>query len=222
MRPGRAASSMALSMRPMGSTHTGQPGPWIMFTLARQHVLQAVARDGVRVAAAELHQVVAAAGVGLAGDGSGQLPRQLAVAEFVDVLHVMARAGVAAAVEAGFGEGPQRLLGFFGIEPRQRKAHVHDDVVADRDALHQGQRDLLAHAAEFDDGVVAVGQLDDTGGEGEAHRWISFKEWRRPASATQAWPSERPPSLGGTAWASSMARARARRVRAAARRPAGH
>jgi hypothetical protein len=33
MSPGRAASAMALSMRPIGSTHTGQPGPWIMFTL---------------------------------------------------------------------------------------------------------------------------------------------------------------------------------------------
>jgi len=29
-----AASWIALSMRPIGSTHTGQPGPWIMLTLA--------------------------------------------------------------------------------------------------------------------------------------------------------------------------------------------
>ena len=32
MRPGRAASAIALSMRPIGSTQTGQPGPWIMLT----------------------------------------------------------------------------------------------------------------------------------------------------------------------------------------------
>ena len=29
-RPGRCDSSMALSIRPIGSTHTGQPGPWII------------------------------------------------------------------------------------------------------------------------------------------------------------------------------------------------
>ena len=48
----------------------------------------AVARDRVGVTAAELHQVVAAARVRLRGDGGGDAPRQLAVAELVDVLHV--------------------------------------------------------------------------------------------------------------------------------------
>ena len=49
-----------MSMRPIGSTHTGQPGPCTMLTLRRQQVLDAVAGDRVRVAAAELHQVIAA------------------------------------------------------------------------------------------------------------------------------------------------------------------
>ena len=56
----RSASAIAMSTRPIGSTHTGQPGPWIMRTLARQQVGDAVAEDGVGVAAAELHQAVAA------------------------------------------------------------------------------------------------------------------------------------------------------------------
>ncbi len=34
MSPGRCASAIALSMRPTGSTQTGQPGPWIIRTLA--------------------------------------------------------------------------------------------------------------------------------------------------------------------------------------------
>ena len=40
MTPGRAARAIALSMRPIGSTQTGQPGPWIMLTLAGSRSLR--------------------------------------------------------------------------------------------------------------------------------------------------------------------------------------
>ena len=62
----------------------------------RQQVGHTVARDGVRVAAAELHQVVAAAGVDLGGDGRGELVRERAVAKLVDVFHEACPAGAAA------------------------------------------------------------------------------------------------------------------------------
>ena len=52
----------------MGSTQTGQPGPWISSMFGGQDVLEAEAVDRVRVAAADLHEAVVPARVGQAAD----------------------------------------------------------------------------------------------------------------------------------------------------------
>src|SRR5512135_1597471 len=60
----------------------------------------------------------------------------------------------------------QGLLGLFRIEPGERVTDVDDDVVADRYPLDQCQRDVLTHAAQFDDGLVAGGDFNDLCGNG--------------------------------------------------------
>jgi hypothetical protein len=55
----------------------------------RQVVLEAVLVDGVRVAAAHLHELVLAAGLAQARDLGGQRPCRVGVAELVDVTHVL-------------------------------------------------------------------------------------------------------------------------------------
>ena len=75
--PGVLATAMASSTRPIGITHTGQPGPCTSSTDAGQDVLDPVAVDRVGVPAAHLHElevVVAgelgdAAHEGAGGDG---------------------------------------------------------------------------------------------------------------------------------------------------------
>ena len=62
-------------------------GPVHHHHVGRQQVLHAVARDGVGVAAAELHEVVGAAGVRRLRDARGDGARELPVAELVHVLH---------------------------------------------------------------------------------------------------------------------------------------
>ena len=57
MTPGSLATAMASSTRPIGMTHTGQPGPVDQFHRGRQDVLDAVAVDGVGVTAAHLHEL---------------------------------------------------------------------------------------------------------------------------------------------------------------------
>jgi len=90
MTSGRArASRIAMSMRPIGSTHTGQPGPWIMRTVGGSRSVTGVARDRMGVAAAEFHEGVVAAGLDLACDRPRQPGGEAAVAEFVDVLHAL-------------------------------------------------------------------------------------------------------------------------------------
>ena len=56
------------SMRPMGSTQTGQPGPWTSSIFVGQEILQAEAIDGVGVAAAHFHESIVAAGIGQTAD----------------------------------------------------------------------------------------------------------------------------------------------------------
>jgi hypothetical protein len=51
---GRAAMSSALSISSSGVTQTGQPGPWTN-SIPGQQLVDAVADDGVGLAAADLH-----------------------------------------------------------------------------------------------------------------------------------------------------------------------
>ncbi len=134
--------------------------------VGRQQVLEAVARDRVRVAAAEFHQVVAAPGPCFAGDRAGERARELAVAEFVDVLHAAAASNPipASAKRRSVRRG-------FRIELGERVADVDDHVVAGRDVVDQRQRDLLAARRRGRSRAVSgAGQCDDARGNGEAHR----------------------------------------------------
>ena len=55
--------------------------------IGRQHAADAVARNGVRVAAAELHEVVGHIRPSLSGNGVGNTPGGGTVAEFINVFH---------------------------------------------------------------------------------------------------------------------------------------
>ncbi len=57
------------------------------FYVIRQQIGHAIAGNGVRMAAAEFHEMVAAPGLRLAPDGDGEFLRDLAIAEFIDVFH---------------------------------------------------------------------------------------------------------------------------------------
>ena len=59
-------------------------------------------------------------------------------------------------------------LGLVLIEPGEREADVEDHIVADRDLLEQGGRDLAADAVEIDRSDLTGVELDDAGGEREA------------------------------------------------------
>ena len=89
--PGCAAMASALSISSSGVTHTGQPGPWTISSRG-QHLVDAVLDDGVRLAAADFHDLPRARG-GLVDFPRDPL-RDLAVAKLGQVLH-----------------GPSRLLG---------------------------------------------------------------------------------------------------------------
>jgi len=62
---------------------------------------------------------------------------------------------------------------------------VDDDVVTDGDPIDQRQGDLLAYAAEVDQGHVVVEQFLDLRGNGEAHR-DHFSVWDSCCMTAQA------------------------------------
>ena len=74
-------------MRPIGSTHTGQPGPCTQLDVGRQQVGEAEAVDGVGVAAAHLHDPVVAGRIGQTADFVARLPDERGIAELVDEFH---------------------------------------------------------------------------------------------------------------------------------------
>ena len=84
---GSCAMDRPSSILPIGSTHTGQPGPWTSSMFGGQQVLQAEAIDGVRVAAADFHEAVMPAGIGQAADLVGGACDQPGLAKLVDEFH---------------------------------------------------------------------------------------------------------------------------------------
>ena len=67
-------------------------GPVDHADIGGQQVFQAVARDRVRVPAAELHEIIIAIGRGLGGDAPGDRAGEAPVAIFVDMSHDVAPA----------------------------------------------------------------------------------------------------------------------------------
>ena len=123
--PGSCASAMPSSTRPIGITHTGQPGPCTSSTFDGQQIVEAVLVDRVRVPAADLHDLVVPRGVdggkNLPGDGSPEL----GVPELVDELHA-----------APFGA-------------TKRGAGMHQQNLADEHRRDQGNLHGRAHALQI-------------------------------------------------------------------------
>ena len=74
MTSSRSAIAMPSSTRPIGITHTGQPGPCTSSIVLGQVVLHAVAVDGVGVPAAHLHELVVPARLAQRGDLARRAP----------------------------------------------------------------------------------------------------------------------------------------------------
>ena len=196
-------------MRPIGSTHTGQPGPWIMLHVGGQQVLQAVARDRVGVAAAELHQVYvrsARASRAIARRELRASPPSRNSSMYFMTRHQRAASGPLRRTCASVRAASVR------VELGQRVADVDDHVVADRDVVDQRERDLLAHAAEIDAARCRARAARRRG-----------REWRGTWSGSAVrGASQRDPRLaearGRRRWAAPpaprAARGRARRARA--------
>ena len=85
MTPGRAAISMARSTISSGATHTGQPGPCTSSISGGSSSGEAVAHDGVGLAAADFHQHPGPGDP--RADARGQRARHAGVAILVQVLH---------------------------------------------------------------------------------------------------------------------------------------
>ena len=138
--PGRAAMASALSMISSGVTQTGQPGPWIISIAVGQQLVDAVPDDRVGLPAADLHHRPGPRGgrVDLVEQPAGQL----GVAELVEVLHRLCSRLLRAARVKPSPNSSSRMpsrskLASVScadclVEPLDREADVHDDVLADR------------------------------------------------------------------------------------------
>ena len=97
----------------MGSTQTGQPGPWIVGRCSATDRPRHGA-DGVRVAAAEFHEMVSRR-IGLGTNHGGDFLRHLTVAKFVDVF-ISAQSVRRCPAVAPTRKRAQRLFRLVGIE----------------------------------------------------------------------------------------------------------
>ena len=200
-----------------------------MRTFVGQQVLEAVARDRVGVAAAELHEVIDARRARPRARSPPRSLRQRAVAIFVDVFHGYAPPSLRPARLAS--RNAQRVgRASVRVPPpppgsiawSSGVADVQHDVVADLQVLDQRRRDDLDDAVEADLGHF-VGQdfasLAREWRDTWSHPPESDAPARSSARAKAAWPSDTPPSLAGTARGRIAASGRARATPRRDRRP---
>ena len=90
----------------------------------RQEIVDAVLVDRVRVAAADLHHLVVAAGLDDAHDLAGEDPAELRVAELVDELHAAAPSSRAIAVPACTSSSSPRATGTDEVDHDRRAGSV--------------------------------------------------------------------------------------------------
>ena len=100
-----------------------------------QQILNAIAENGVRVAAAEFHQVIFALGVHRPGNEPGQRARRTRRHESRGR---NASAGIPR-LRGDLIEQRQRFLGFGNVKSGDGKAGVDDDVIADHGLVDQRQ-----------------------------------------------------------------------------------
>ena len=181
---GVSATAMASSMRPIGITHTGQPGPCTSSTLRGQHVLDAVAVDGVGVAAAHLHELVVALGVGqlrivgqhaargdrvavLVDEPHGAVPRSISISSSRPEPMSLSDASATAASSSSIFD--------------MAKPDVDEHPVAGLEhlVLEQADVDHAAHAGHLDarELIVVRSQLDELTGDAEAHGGLLAGRW---------------------------------------------
>src|SRR5436309_221002 len=89
------------------------------------------------------------------------------------------------------------------VEPGQRKADVHQDVVAGPNVGNVGEADLLGDTAEVHlahQHVVLGKRRDHEARDTEAHQPASLPATASRAAAIASCPRQRPPSFGGTPW----------------------
>ena len=159
--PGSCAIAIPSSTRPIGITHTGQPGPWTSSTFVRQQVVDPVLVDRVGVPAAHLHHLVVAAGLDGREDLAGQRAAELGVAELVDELHAaqhlqrgpgVHEQAVAVGDRLDERDLDARALAVVVLAQRQRAAastrttRIAHRLVAAGDAAGRGRSRSLDHA----------------------------------------------------------------------------
>ena len=194
-RPGRAAMAIAWSISSTGVTQTGQPGPCSSVIAVGQHLVDAVADDRVGLAAADLHDRP-----GPRGDARDRLgecgARRRGRGTRRDI---SCRSSSAASIppdrRASAAPPPRRSRS-------DREADVDEHVIADLRLRHVGEVDRFDDAAERDPARAASAgprprcsaALREPRGTSGASPAISGR------AAKAAWPTARPPSLGGTRW----------------------
>jgi hypothetical protein len=52
---------------------------------------------------------------------------------------------------------------------------VDDDVISHLHVFHQGKRNILAHAAQVDDGLIVGGNFHHSGRDGQTHGYDPFR-----------------------------------------------
>ena len=92
---GRSAIVIASSMRPIGMTQTGQPGPWTSSTSSGKQRVEPVPVDRVRVPAADLHELHVMTGLDERAQLGGDRRHRLRAPVLVDVLHAESSASIA-------------------------------------------------------------------------------------------------------------------------------
>ena len=117
--------------------------------VAGQQVLDAVAKDGMRMSAAKFHQMIFALWIYRSVDDSRQPRRSGAVTEAVNVAHRQAR--------------------FLDIQVRDGEAGMHDHIVADRNLLDQRDRNARANPADLDLDPLVIQQRRDPYRNSQAH-----------------------------------------------------
>jgi len=130
MTPGTSATAIPSSTRPIGITHTGQPGrgPARRF---RQQVVHPVPIDGVSMSAADLRHLVPAVALDHGTDLRRQSALQIGVAIFVDEFHAATSART----------DPPKVA---GAQPPHARATRRPVLPEPRDGLHFDRHCIFA------------------------------------------------------------------------------
>ena len=140
---GRAAMASAWSISSSGVTHTGQPGPVHQRHARRQQLVEAELDDGVRLAAADLHERPRPRRR-CARMRRAQRCAAVGVAVLVEELHARRLLAPVSPIRRRYS----KTSAASASSRTDGEAHVHEHVVADLRLRHEGQAHLLDDAPE--------------------------------------------------------------------------